>query len=149
MESDALRGLYQQVILDHAKTKNGFGVQPGAAASSHQLNPTCGDEVTLHVHLRDDGGISHLSWEGQGCSISTAAASILSELMVEVDRDDARLKIDAFRELMQSRGEGEANEELLEDAVALSGVSRYVTRVKCAMLPWVALEAALAEVDAR
>jgi len=148
MESDSLRNLYQQVILDHAKSKHGFGVQPGSAASSHQVNPTCGDEVTLHVHLADDGGITHLSWVGQGCSISTAAASILSDLMVDTSRAEATQRIDAFRELMQSRGEGEPDEELLEDAVVLSGVSRYVTRVKCAMLPWVALEAALASADA-
>ena len=148
MESSALQGMYQQVILDHAKQKHGFGLREGAAASSHQINPTCGDEVTLRLHLADEIGVVHsISWEGQGCSISTASASILSDLVQDLPRADLRARIDAFRELMQSKGAIEGDEELLEDAVALSGVSRYVTRIKCAMLPWVALEHALLEAD--
>ncbi|THG28718.1 Fe-S cluster assembly sulfur transfer protein SufU [Naasia lichenicola] len=145
--SAALQGLYQQVILDHAKEKHGFGLRDGAAASSHQLNPTCGDEVTLRVHLGDADTVASISWEGQGCSISTASASILSDLVDDLPRPDVRLRIEAFRELMQSKGTIDGDEELLEDAVALSGVSRYVTRIKCAMLPWVALEHALLEAD--
>jgi nitrogen fixation NifU-like protein len=147
MESSALQGLYQQVILDHAKEKHGYGLRSGEAASSHQVNPTCGDEVTLHLHLGDRGVVASVSWEGQGCSISTASASILSDLVDHLARDDVRRRIDAFRELMQSKGALAGDEELLEDAVVLSGVSRYVTRIKCAMLPWVALEATLAAAE--
>ena len=91
--------------------------------------------------------VASISWEGQGCSISTASASILSDLVADLRRSDLRLRIAAFRELMQSKGAIVGDEELLEDAVALSGVSRYVTRIKCAMLPWVALEHALLEAD--
>jgi nitrogen fixation NifU-like protein len=143
MASRELETLYQQVILDHAKEKHGFGLREGSSGESHQVNPTCGDEVTLRVHRAESGGLS-ISWEGQGCSISTASASVLSDLVDDLSEAELRMRIDAFRELMQSKGAVEGDEELLGDAVALGGVSRYVTRIKCAMLPWVALEHALA-----
>ncbi|MCS5715220.1 SUF system NifU family Fe-S cluster assembly protein [Herbiconiux sp. CPCC 205716] len=145
MASRELEGLYQQVILDHSKEKHGYGLREGASGSSHQINPTCGDEVTLNVHRGADGAVDSLSWEGQGCSISTASASLLSDLVHELPADELTRRIDAFRELMQSKGAVEGDEELLGDAVALGGVSRYVTRIKCAMLPWVALEHALVQ----
>ena len=138
-----LQSLYQQVILDHAREKHGYGLRQDAAASSHQYNPTCGDEVTVGVHPDADGRIHAISWEGHGCSISTASASLLSDLVHDVDRAELAASIAAFRELMQSKGALEGDEEVLGDAVALAGVSRYVARVKCAMLPWVALEDAL------
>jgi nitrogen fixation NifU-like protein len=143
MASRELESLYQQVILDHSKEKHGFGLREGAVGSSHQINPTCGDEVTLHVHRHASGVIESISWEGQGCSISTASASILNDLVHELPADEVTRRVAAFRELMQSKGAIEGDEELLGDAVALGGVSRYVTRIKCAMLPWVALEHAL------
>jgi nitrogen fixation NifU-like protein len=135
--------MYQQVILDHAREKHGFGLREDAAGSSHQINPTCGDEVTLHVHRAADGGVESISWEGQGCSISTASASVLADLAGGLSDVQAHERIDAFRELMHSKGQLEGDEELLGDAVVLSGVSRYVARIKCAMLPWVAFEDAL------
>jgi len=145
MASRELEGMYQQVILDHAKEKHGFGLREGASGSSHQINPTCGDEVTLRVHRAADDSLASISWEGQGCSISTASASLLSDLIDELPEAEVRRRIDAFRELMQSKGTIDGDDELLGDAVALGGVSRYITRIKCAMLPWVALEHALAE----
>lgn len=143
--SGGLSGLYQEVILDLARRPHGKGLEDGAAASSHQINPTCGDEVTLNVHRGAGGVVESVSWEGQGCSISTASASLLSDLVHELPADELTRRIDAFRELMQSKGAVEGDEELLGDAVALGGVSRYVTRIKCAMLPWVALEHALVQ----
>jgi nitrogen fixation NifU-like protein len=143
MSSSDLQNLYQQVILDHAKQKHGYGLRDGASASSHQLNPTCGDEVTLNVYSAPGGGVESIGWEGHGCSISTASASLLADVVRDVSRDEVTARIAAFRELMQSKGTMDGDEELLGDAVALAGVSRYVTRIKCAMLPWVALEDAL------
>ncbi|MFF1572379.1 Fe-S cluster assembly sulfur transfer protein SufU [Leifsonia sp. NPDC058292] len=144
MSSSDLQNLYQQVIVDHAKQKHGYGLRDDdAAASSHQLNPTCGDEVTLNLHPSASGGVASISWEGHGCSISTASASLLSDIVSDDSRDEITAKIAAFRELMQSKGTLDGDEELLGDAVALAGVSKYVTRIKCAMLPWVALEDAL------
>ncbi|WP_291049487.1 Fe-S cluster assembly sulfur transfer protein SufU [Herbiconiux sp.] len=145
MASRELEGLYQQVILDHAKEKHGYGLRDAASGTSHQINPTCGDEVTLNVHRGEAGRIASISWEGQGCSISTASASLLADLVDELTADELEQRIGAFRELMQSKGALEGDEELLGDAVALGGVSRYITRIKCAMLPWVALEDALAK----
>jgi nitrogen fixation NifU-like protein len=143
MSSSDLQSLYQQVILDHAKEKHGYGLRDGATASSHQLNPTCGDEITLNVYPATDGAVASISWEGHGCSISTASASLLSDIVDDDSRESLATKIAAFRELMQSKGQLDGDDELLGDAVALAGVSRYVTRIKCAMLPWVALEDAL------
>jgi nitrogen fixation NifU-like protein len=144
MSSSDLQNLYQQVILDHAKQKHGYGLRENPSGSSHQINPTCGDEVTLNVHPSPAGGVASISWEGHGCSISTASASLLSDIVSDDSTDDLTAKIAAFRELMQSKGTLDGDEELLGDAVALAGVSKYVTRIKCAMLPWVALEDALA-----
>ena len=149
MASGDLAGLYQQVILDHSREKHGFGLAPTADASSHQLNPTCGDELTLQLHLVD-GTIGSVSWEGAGCSISMASASLLSDLAPGLTLTEAQERIALFRELMHSRGAGVDDEdELLGDAIVLEGVSKYVARVKCAMLAWVALEADLAQLDAR
>ncbi len=140
MGSPELASLYQQVILDHSKRKNGFGLADGGAAESHQLNPTCGDEITLRLHLAADDTIERISWEGAGCSISMASASLLSGLVPGLTRTEARERIALFRELMRSKGEGVEDDEPLGDAAALEGVSRYVARVKCAMLGWVAFE---------
>nr|WP_314845138.1 SUF system NifU family Fe-S cluster assembly protein [uncultured Microbacterium sp.] len=140
-----LQNLYQELILDHSRTPHGFGLRGEIAAQSHQLNPTCGDEVTLQVHRADDGSIEAIAWEGHGCAISQASASLLSELAEGLSREDLEVRIAAFREAMRSRGRIEPDEELLGDAAALGGVSRYVARVKCAMLAWVAAEDALAK----
>ncbi|RWZ52852.1 SUF system NifU family Fe-S cluster assembly protein [Labedella phragmitis] len=140
MGSPELANLYQQVILDHSKRKKGFGLAEGGVAESHQLNPTCGDEITLRLHLADDDTIERISWEGAGCSISMASASLLSELVPGLTRDEARERIALFREMMRSKGAGVEDDEPLGDAAALEGVSRYVARVKCAMLGWVAFE---------
>ena len=156
--SAELQQLYQQIILDHAKARHGAGLAevPAGAKSgeSHQLNPTCGDEITLRAVLagsagdasgEPDGGASveGISWEGQGCSISMASASVLTDLAAGLPRDEIMALVDNFREVMRSRGTVEADEEVLGDAAAFSGVSRYPARVKCAMLAWVALEEAL------
>ena len=148
MASAGLEGLYQQLILDHSRTPHGYGLSDGAAASSHQLNPTCGDEVTLELHL-DGDAISAIRWEGHGCSISQASASLLAELASGLTPSDLAVRIDSFREAMRSRGTIEPDEELLGDAVVLGGVSRYVARVKCAMLAWVAAEDAITRLPAR
>ncbi len=138
--------LYQQIILDHARERHGRGLTeptPGHRnGESHQMNPVCGDEITLRACV-NEGMITALTWEGDGCAISQASASILADLAPGLSRDDLLVRVDAFRELMRSRGKGEPDEELLGDAAALSGVSKFPARVKCAMLAWVALEEAL------
>ncbi|QWT24372.1 SUF system NifU family Fe-S cluster assembly protein [Subtercola sp. PAMC28395] len=143
MSSGELQGLYQQVILDHARERHGFGLSAGAAAESHQVNPTCGDEITLQLHLDEKGAITSLAWEGHGCAISQSSASLLSDLAPGLSIDGLSERIDAFRLAMRSKGTIEPDEELLGDAVVLGGTSRYIARVKCAMLAWVAAEGAI------
>jgi len=152
----ALDGLYQELILDHSKRPIGRGEleapEGTLTASHHEFNPSCGDELTLSVAVNPESGrIERLAWEGQGCSISMASASVLSQLVRddELTMDQARERIEAFRAMIQSRGEGEPDEDLLGDAVAFQGVSKFVMRVKCAMLGWVALEADLHQIDAQ
>lgn len=147
--SSELESLYQQIILDHAKRRVGQGsTDPSSGADSlatgesHQLNPICGDEVTLRVWL-EDSRIERVAWQGAGCAISMASASVLTELVSGSTRDEMMEQLDRFRELMRSRGTVEPDEEVLGDAAAFAGVSRFPARVKCAMLAWVALEEAV------
>ena len=147
-----LDDLYRQIILDHSKSRHGAGLEgteppPGThTGSSHQINPTCGDQITLRVAVTD-GTVSQVRWDGAGCAISMAAASVLSELAEGMPVADLRHTIDDFRDVMRSRGTVEADEEVLGDAAAFVGVSKFPARVKCAMLAWVAAEHALAEAE--
>jgi nitrogen fixation NifU-like protein len=139
--------LYQEIILDHYKHPHGRGLREPYQAQAHHVNPTCGDEVTVRVHLTDsaDGPVvDDVSYEGLGCSISQAAASVLHELVRGGSVADALTRHDAFAALMAGRGQVEPDEELLGDGVAFAGVARYPARVKCALLPWMAFKDALA-----
>lgn len=170
MTSGDLQQLYQQIILDHAKAKHGSSTEPLASlsdaaltgqgvriAESHQVNTTCGDEVTVRVAVRDAAEtgtwtagserIEALVWIGAGCSISMASASVLSDSVHGTSARESRALLDAFREMLRSRGKIEPDEEAMGDAAAFAGVSRYPARVKCAMLPWVAFEAALLQTE--
>jgi nitrogen fixation protein NifU and related proteins len=140
-----MESLYQEVILDLSRHPHGFGLRGSADGTSHQVNPTCGDEVTLEVHLTPGTDrIVAVRWDGHGCAISQASASLFSDLAAGLTTGELGERIDLFRTAMRSRGTIEPDEELLGDAVALGGVSRYVARVKCAMLAWVAGEEAIA-----
>jgi nitrogen fixation NifU-like protein len=139
--------MYQQIILDHYKNPHHRGLVDPFDAEVHHVNPTCGDEVTLRVELKD-GAVSVLGWEGEGCSISQASTSVMSDLVVGKPIDEALALQQKFLELMQSRGNAELtdeDEEQLEDAVAFEGVSKYPARVKCALLGWMAMKSAVAE----
>lgn len=135
--------LYQEIILDHYKHPRGRGLRDPFDTEAHHVNPTCGDEITLRVKVKD-GVVSDISYDGVGCSISQAAASVLYELVngepVEVAlRDHA-----AFAELMAGRGQVEPDEDVLGDGIAFAGVAKYPARVKCALLSWMAFKDALA-----
>lgn len=149
---DPLAGLYQELILEHAKRREGEGLIEPFDVERFLRNPTCGDEIRLRVRLEGDADgrrVDALGWEGQGCSISQASASVLAEQAPGMTVAQARERIDAMRALLRSRGPAEPDEELLGDAVAFAGVAKFPMRVKCAMLAWVALEEALTELDAR
>ena len=141
-----LEGLYQEIILDHSRERHGAGPLEGADAEHHEYNPTCGDEITLRVRLDPaHERIEQVAWEGDGCSISMASASVLTDLVQGRPVDEALATAEVFREMLRSKGEGEPDEEVLGDAIAFHGVAKYVMRIKCAMLGWVALEAAVAK----
>jgi nitrogen fixation NifU-like protein len=134
-----LDNLYQEVILDHYKNPQHKKLNTVYDAQVHHINPSCGDEITLNVTL-DGNTISDVSWDGVGCSISQASVSILTDLLIGKDLDQAQVISDSFMHLMQSKGTEKGDEELLEDAVALAGVSQYPARIKCALLGWMAFK---------
>lgn len=145
--SSGLEQMYQQIIMDHARAPHGRGLvelELPTVGESHQVNTTCGDEVRLRVGLNGDT-ISSLSWEGQGCSISQASTSVLHELVEGESLEDADRAMEAFRALMQAKGEslGDEYEDLLGDATAFVGVGKYPARIKCAMLGWMAFKDAV------
>lgn len=143
-----LDALYRELILDHSKHPQHFGLAPeaGRTGTSHQKNPVCGDEITLRARVEGDE-VAEVTWEGRGCSISQASASMLADLVDGEGRTRAQTVelIEGFREALRSRGQLELDEDVYGDAAALSGVSKFSARVKCAMLAWVALEDAIAK----
>jgi nitrogen fixation NifU-like protein len=134
-----LDNLYQEVILDHYKNPQNKVLDPNADAQVHHINPSCGDEITLGVTI-DGDLVKSITWEGVGCSISQASASIASDLLTGKSLTEAEDISNEFLQLMQSKGALEGNPEVLEDAVALAGVSKYPARIKCALLGWMAFK---------
>ena len=142
----SMEQLYQQVILDHARAPHGRGLVAAGphTGESHQVNPPCGDEVTMRVDV-DHGRVAALSWEGEGCSISQASVSVLHDLVTGTPLDEVDALAAEFRALMGSRGAGLDDDaaERLGDATAFTGVAKYPARIKCALLGWAALQDAL------
>ena len=133
--------LYQEIILDHYRNPQGRGLREPFEAEVHHVNPTCGDEIDLRVHLEERDGeitVADVSYEGQGCSISQASASVMYDSLVGRSLEGAMESLELFQGMLQSKGEDVGDEETMGDAVAFAGVSRYPARVKCALLPWMA-----------
>ncbi|WP_053202954.1 Fe-S cluster assembly sulfur transfer protein SufU [Jiangella muralis] len=135
--------LYQEIILDHYKHPHGRGLREPFGGEAHHVNPTCGDEITIRVAL-DGSTITDVSYDGQGCSISQASASVLHELLTGRTVDDAFAVERTFVELMQGKGQIEPDEDVLGDGIAFAGVAKYPARVKCALLSWMAFKDATA-----
>jgi nitrogen fixation NifU-like protein len=141
-----LEQIYQEVILDHYKHPHRRGLREPFGAQVYHVNPTCGDEVTLRVALSEDGQrVEDISYEGQGCSISQAATSVLTDQVIGQRVDSALDTLAAFTEMVSSRGAVQGDEEVLGDGVAFAGVAKYPARVKCALLGWMAFKDALAQ----
>ncbi|MCW2781470.1 MAG: system NifU family Fe-S cluster assembly protein [Marmoricola sp.] len=140
--STDLDSLYQEIILDHYRSPHHAGLREPFEAQVHHVNPTCGDEITLRVHLSTDAAgddiVSDVSYDAQGCSISQAAASVMTDLVIGKPVAEAMKAHEAFLELMQGRGSVEPDEEVLEDGVAFAGVAKFPARIKCALLGWMA-----------
>jgi nitrogen fixation NifU-like protein len=139
-----LESLYQEVILDHYKHPAHKKLSSDYSTQVHHVNPSCGDEITLNLTLQN-GLIKQVSWEGVGCSISQASTSIMTDLMIGKDTESALSVLDQFTALMQSKGLAKGDELVLEDAVALAGVSKFPARIKCALLGWMAFKDAISQ----
>ncbi len=140
--------LYQEIILDHYRAKHHSGLRDPYEAEVHHVNPSCGDEVTLRVHL-DRGTVRDVSYEGLGCSISQASTSVMSDLVIGKAVDDGLDLHQEFLTLMQSKGALEPDEDRLEDGIAFAGVSKFPARVKCALLGWSAFKDAVLQARAQ
>ncbi|GGT79356.1 MULTISPECIES: Fe-S cluster assembly sulfur transfer protein SufU [Actinomadura] len=143
-----LEAMYQEVILDHYRNPLHKGLREPFEGEAHHVNPTCGDEVTLRVHLEgggQDATVADVSYDAMGCSISQASASVMSDLLIGKSVKEGMAVGEEFLALMQSRGQDVApDEDVLEDAVAFAGVSKYPARIKCALLAWMAWKDATA-----
>jgi nitrogen fixation protein NifU and related proteins len=135
--------LYQEIILDHYKHPHGKGLREPFDAEAHHVNPTCGDEITLRVRVSDEV-VDDVSYQGVGCSISQASASVLYELVRGRKVAEALATGESFTQVMTGRGEVEPDEDVLGDGIAFAGVAKYPARVKCALLAWMAFRDAVA-----
>ncbi|HTA07984.1 MAG TPA: SUF system NifU family Fe-S cluster assembly protein [Streptosporangiaceae bacterium] len=143
-----LESMYQEIILEHYRRPLHAGLREPFDAQVQHINPTCGDEVTLRVSLKDAGAepvLADVSYEALGCSISQASASVMADMIIGKTVGEAMQISDEFLKLMQSRGEAEPDEDVLGDAVAFEGVSKYPARIKCALLGWMAWKDATAK----
>ena len=143
-----LESMYQEMILEHYRRPLHAGLREPFDAHVQHVNPTCGDEVTLRVTLKEAGSeavLADVSYEALGCSISQASASVMADMIIGKTVSEAMRISDEFLTLMQSRGETEPDEDVLGDAVAFAGVSRYPARIKCALLAWMAWKDATAK----
>ncbi|HSR85013.1 MAG TPA: SUF system NifU family Fe-S cluster assembly protein [Streptosporangiaceae bacterium] len=143
-----LESMYQEIILEHYRRPLHAGLREPFDAQVQHVNPTCGDEVTMRVTLKDAGPdaiLADVSYEALGCSISQASASVMADMIIGKTAAEAMRISDEFLALMQSRGEGEPDEDVLGDAIAFAGVSMYPARIKCALLGWMAWKDATAK----
>ncbi len=136
--------MYQEIILDHYKAKHHSGLRDPYDAEVTHVNPSCGDEILLRVRL-DADRVADVSYDAVGCSISQAATSVMSDLVVGKGVGEAMEIAAAFTQMMHSQGSAEPDEEVLEDGIAFLGVSRFPARVKCALLGWSAWKDAVAQ----
>lgn len=137
-----LDALYREVILDHHRFPRGRGPVERVDASAEGINPSCGDEVQVQLQL-EDGRVAGVSVDGAGCAISTASGSILAEMLNGLSLEQARALADRLMAMMRGR---DPDEEIdLGDLEALAGVRQFPARIKCALLPWMAMLQALDE----
>lgn len=142
--STDLDQMYQEIILDHYRNPLNSGLREGFTAQVHHVNPTCGDEITLRMHLHE-GIVQDISYDAEGCSISQASASVMTDLVIGKTVEEAMALHATFLELMQGKGTVEPDEDVLEDGIAFAGVAKFPARVKCALLSWMAMKDATAQ----
>ncbi|MDK8879698.1 Fe-S cluster assembly sulfur transfer protein SufU [Corynebacterium sp. MSK008] len=141
-----LESMYQEVILDHYKNPQHAGLREPYEAEVHHVNPSCGDELTLRVHLSEDGStVEDVSYDAEGCSISQASTSVMAEEIIGLPVDEAMKKLASFEEMVTSRGTVEGDAEVIGDGIAFAGVAKFPARVKCALMGWKAFQAATSD----
>ena len=140
----SVEAMYQEIILDHYKQKHHAGLREPYEAEVSHVNPSCGDEITLRVHL-DGDRVTDVSYDAEGCSISQAATSVMTDLVIGRTVDEALAIEHEFHEMMHSQGKAVPDEDVLEDGIAFLGVSQFPARVKCALLGWSAWKDAAAQ----
>lgn len=140
--------LYQTIILDHYREKHHAGLRDPFDIEVHHVNPSCGDELSLRV-LVTDGAVADVSYDAEGCSISQASVSVMSDLVIGRNVADTLALHDEFLEMMQSQGAITPDEDRFEDAIAFAGVSKFPARVKCALLGWSAVRDALLQAEVK
>ncbi|MGV9414891.1 Fe-S cluster assembly sulfur transfer protein SufU [Nocardia sp. NPDC003693] len=138
--------MYQEVILDHYKHPHHRGLREPFGAEVHHVNPTCGDEITLRVHLDENDDVKDVSYDGQGCSISQASTSVLADQVIGLPVQQALKVVESFNEMITSRGTLDGDEDVIGDGIAFAGVAKYPARVKCALLGWMAFKDAVVQI---
>lgn len=141
-----LRDLYQEVILDHGRNPRNFQAMKDASARVEGYNPLCGDKLTLYLKIEDDV-VKDISFEGAGCAISMASASLLSETLVGKTTEEAEQVFQKFHEMLTGEPGGPLDQSVLGKLAVFSGVCEFPTRVKCATLAWHTFSAGLRSGD--
>jgi len=141
---DELRDLYQSVILDHYKKPRNYGEPEGSDRHAQGVNPLCGDRVTVHARLDDAGRLVDVGFEGEGCAISTAAASLMTQAVKGMTVDEIQALFQRYHELVTGEGDS-SGEDAVGKLKVLAGVREFPSRIKCATLVWHALRAAISE----
>jgi len=139
-----LKALYQEIILDHNRNPRNFKKMEDASCSVDGYNPLCGDHYTIFLKL-DNGIIKEISFQGSGCAISKASASVMSTVLKGKTRAEAELLFEKFHHLVRGENKNENSAEELGKLAAFAGVSEFPARVKCAILPWHTMKNALEE----
>ena len=140
---DSLRELYQEVILDHSRHPRRFGALAGATHRGEGYNPLCGDKVKVYLSVDADDRIKDIRFEGRGCAISQASASLMSDMLVGRTVDEAEKLMGGFLHLVKGEGGSELSPEDRERLEVMAGVSAFPMRVKCATLAWHTMKSAL------
>ena len=133
---NALRELYQEVILDHSRHPRHYGALDGASHKAEGYNPLCGDRVTVYLKLGEDGRVADIRFEGKGCAISQASASMMAEMLKGRTQEEAETLMQGFLHLVKGEGANGLAEDDRERLDVMSGISEFPMRVKCATLAW-------------
>lgn len=144
---EGLRELYQETILDHSRHPRHFGALDGATHSCEGYNPLCGDKVKIYLHVDDGGKIADVSFEGKGCAISQASASLMTELVLGRSVAEAETLMENFVRMVKGEDAQGLSEDDQETLAVMAGVSAFPMRVKCATLAWHTMKSALEKTD--